>query len=196
MWTKDKTQWETWTQHLRKWCINTDFTSRFKIISYVDSGSMGEVFKAEKRSSGETVAVKSFKRNLIRSRKPFRDALQQEIRALDALARGNSTAIKLFEIHESESHLFLVMEFLAGGNLAQLIKKKGYFSENTITRIMKSLLRQMSELHRKGLIHRDIKPRNVLIETAQERDEYAMKLIDFGLSIFAQSPGSLTSEQI
>lgn len=70
--------------------------------------------------------------------------------------------VKIYEYFEDESHIFIVMEFLDGGELFDKIKEKEFFSENQSRRLMESLLKAVNYLHKQNIVHRDLKPENIL----------------------------------
>ena len=86
---------------------------------------------------------------------------------------------KLYEVHETETHIYLVLELLKGGELYQRIAKRGPFTEKDALALMKNLLGALAYMHSKGIMHRDIKPENLLLEDPQ--NIFNVKIADFGL---------------
>ncbi len=72
----------------------------------------------------------------------------------------------LFEVYEGEQHVYLVMEYLKGGELFDKIQSKGSYSEGDAARVMMRLLEIVSYLHQKRVIHRDLKPENIILTYA------------------------------
>lgn len=88
--------------------------------------------------------------------------------------------IKLYEVHESESYIYLVLELLRGGELFERIVKKGIYTEKDAAVLMKKLLSALDYMHSKGMMHRDIKPENLILKDMD--NNYDVKIADFGLA--------------
>jgi serine/threonine protein kinase len=87
---------------------------------------------------------------------------------------------RVYEYFISQKGLFIVMEYLQGGELFSMIKQSQFFSEKTAKEYMKMILQGVNYLHSKNIVHRDIKPENILFDGAGH-----LKLVDFGTSKFA-----------
>ena len=85
--------------------------------------------------------------------------------------------IKIFEWFESKKEIYIIMEFLGGGELFDKIKSEKHLSEKKAAEIMKCLLEAISYLHTKNIVHRDIKPENIVFN-----NRGTLKLVDFGTS--------------
>jgi serine/threonine protein kinase len=85
------------------------------------------------------------------------------------------------DVFDTKTHIYIIMEYLDGGELFTYIRKRKKLSEKVAAHVMKQLLEVVEYLHAVGIVHRDIKPENVMLTHAD--DEYpTVKLIDFGLS--------------
>lgn len=93
------------------------------------------------------------------------ECLKHEIEVLKKLDHPN--IVKYFDTYEDEGCIHIVMEYIPGENLMQLIKQKkiNKFSESNVSEITKNLLKAVIFLHRQNIIHRDIKPENILFST-------------------------------
>jgi calcium-dependent protein kinase len=87
--------------------------------------------------------------------------------------------VKLYEIYQDQKNIYLITEYLEGGELFDLILKTKHFNENIAAKIMKQLLSAVSYCHNKNIVHRDLKPENLLL---CKPDSFEIKVIDFGLS--------------
>ena len=92
----------------------------------------------------------------------------------------HDSIIKLFNIYESDRHIYLVLEFLSGGELFERIVKKGQYSENDACTLMTKLLSALAYMHSKGIMHRDIKPENLILKDTE--NDWDVKIADFGLA--------------
>lgn len=90
--------------------------------------------------------------------------------------------VKLYEVYETNNSIYLVMELLEGGELFQRIPFMNNYENTDIKTLMKNLLSALSHMHEKGIMHRDIKPDNILLESA--KNDYEIKIADFGLAAF------------
>ena len=145
----------------------------YKIGRSIGHGAFGKVNIALHILSGHIVAIKSF--NKIKKTFPTHKILY-EIKLLKKL-RNHRNIVKYFEHFENEKHFCIVMENISGGNLLGAINKMSKFSEQMAKIIFKQLIETIKYLHSIGIVHRDIKPDNILIEL-----DNTIKLCDFGVS--------------
>lgn len=102
-------------------------------------------------------------------------------------ALSHPNIIKLYEVYETKSSFYIVMEVLTGGNLNDFIKNKYVFKPDEIRIIIKTLLKTLQYIHSKNIMHRDIKPENILLRKANI-EEKNICFADFGLSTFTNVP--------
>ena len=145
----------------------------YKIGRCIGHGAFGKVNISLHVLSGHIVAIKSF--NKIKKNFPI-NRIYYEIKILKKL-RNHKNIIKYFEHFENEKYFFIVMENIAGGNLLSAINKMSKLSEIMAKNIFKQLIETLKYLHNLGIVHRDIKPDNILIDL-----DNTIKLIDFGVS--------------
>ena len=145
----------------------------YKIGRSIGHGAFGKVNIALHVLSGHIVAIKSF--NKIKNTFPI-NKIYYEIKLLKKL-RNHKNIIKYFEHFENEKHFFIVMENISGGNLLNAINKMSKFSEMMAKNIFRQLINTIKYLHSIGIVHRDIKPDNILLEL-----DNTIKLCDFGVS--------------
>jgi len=120
----------------------------------------------------EKYAMKQMKKDV------DKEIIRTEISILLRLRHPN--IIRLREIFEDDTHLFLILEYVTGGELFDRIVEKGHYSERDAAQCVHQILSAVAYLHDNGVVHRDIKPENILYEN--EDDNSRLKIADFGLS--------------
>ena len=149
----------------------------FVIIKQIGEGGMSRVFEAEDETLGRRVALKILNRTY--SRDAARMAqFQQE--ALITARVTHPNVIKLYSVGYDQGHFFIAMELVNGGSLEQRIKKDGIVQEKDSLRIGRQVAEGLRAAFRMGLLHRDVKPANILFT-----EDGTAKVVDFGLALFA-----------
>lgn len=157
---------------------NRDFISRFKILSVLGEGGMGKVYKAHDPSLNQVFALKVLNANEISEQHHIR--FQKEAKTLKALKHQAFPEIFNFAISR-EGDPYLVMEYIDGQSLRDILEQDQALELPEITDIILQICDALSYAHSNGIVHRDIKPDNIVITKSQE-DTIAVKLIDFGIS--------------
>lgn len=140
---------------------------------------MGQVYRALDRTTGRTVAVKALRD----APKAGAEALQRFQREGEILRRLNHpNIVKVLDTYESEGSLFLVLEYLVGGSLGARLRRKGKLSVAKSIEIALDLCDALTRAHRLDVIHRDLKPDNVLLA-----EDGTALLTDFGVAHLGQS---------
>ncbi|MBE7551573.1 MAG: protein kinase [Anaerolineales bacterium] len=144
-------------------------------------GGMGAVYRGRDTHTDEIVAIKVIKSDLVASRP---DLLQRFIREGEALRRLNHpNIIKLLAATENESQHYLVMEYVEGGSLRDLLQSQGHLPINRVLEIALDLADALTRAHRLNIIHRDLKPENVLLAK-----DGTPRIADFGIAQISDSP--------
>ena len=159
-------------EHNYKEYPKTDL-SFYKIGRSIGHGAFGKVNIALHVLSGHIVSIKSFnkKKNIFSLNK-----IKNEAKIMNKL-RKSDNVVKLFELFETKDYYCLVMENVVGGNLLNAINKMNKIPENLSKIIFKQLILTLQYLHSKNIVHRDIKPDNILLDL-----DNTIKLCDFGVS--------------
>lgn len=146
----------------------------FEIIKPISRGAYGKVFLARKRTTGDLFAIKVLKKlDMIRKNDIERILAERNI----LIAVRNPFVVRFFYSFTCRDNLYLVMEYLNGGDLYSLLRKVGCLEEDVARIYIAELVLALEYLHSLGITHRDLKPDNILIA----RDGH-IKLTDFGLS--------------
>lgn len=151
------------------------FSDYYIYIATLGSGSFGKVVHALDRQSGLEVAVKIITKKTVKPGKILE--LKKEAEILSALDHPN--IVKFIHLKETEKRLFLVMELVYGGNLSQFMQSTK-LTDTQSAQIMHGVLKAVEYMHNKNVIHRDIKPQNILVSS--KKNLTMVKLADFGLS--------------
>ncbi|MCZ6653521.1 MAG: serine/threonine-protein kinase, partial [Planctomycetota bacterium] len=162
-----------------------DCLGRYEIRSLLGRGGMAEVYKARDSRLGREVAVKVVSRRLARNN----DALmrfERETKAIAALSHPNIVAI--FDVTQDRDVYFAVMELLEGESLKERLSR-GPLPWNETRHIALSVAEGLAAVHATGVVHRDIKPGNIFLTTAN-----VPKLLDFGLARMETNPPAVTSD--
>ena len=160
---------------------STDFNLKYEYISTIGKGSYGivKLYKDRKIKSMK-YAIKSIKKDFFNLNSI--ENILKEIEILRNLDYPN--IVKYFETYEDENYIHIVMEYIQGDSLYNLLKnnnnQKIHFKEKEIKKIILTLLKVVSFLHKKKIVHRDLKLENILFSIPN--DYSSLKLIDFGLS--------------
>ena len=159
--------------------------SHYKILSRLGAGGMGEVYLAEDLKLARKVAIK-FLPPALMADEQARRRLLREARAVAALDHPNICTI--YEVGEEAGRSFIVMQYIEGETLAERIKRER-LELNEALAIAIQVAEALQEAHRHGIIHRDIKPQNLML-TARGQ----VKVLDFGLAKLAPERDVKTEE--
>jgi serine/threonine protein kinase len=152
---------------------------------------MSVVYQAENPRLGNVIALKILAPELA-SDDVFRTRFLEESRI--AAAMNHPNVIPIHDMGASDGLLYIAMRWVAGTDLRQMIKKRGRLQADTTVFLLSQVARALDAAHRRGLVHRDVKPGNLLIERASEDgDPDHVYLTDFGIAKLAMSRTGLTS---
>lgn len=151
----------------------------FHVLSRLGSGGMGAVFLAEHARNGKRVAIKMIHAELARSDE-VRERFMREARAVNQI--GSEHIVEVFDDGVSEGgEPFLVMEYIHGRTLAEVIAEQGALPVPRALHISAQLAHALAAAHAVGIVHRDLKPDNVML-TSRLGDPDFVKILDFGLA--------------
>lgn len=159
---------------------------QFMIVRQIGEGGMSRVFEAEDETLGRRVALK------ILNRQYSRDSVRLEQFRREAHITANVThpnVIKLYSVGYDQGYFYIAMELVGGGSLEQRIRREGHLKEAEALRIGREVAEGLRAAQQLTLIHRDVKPANILFtETG------TAKVVDFGLALFVNRGGDESGE--
>ncbi|MBG0853099.1 serine/threonine protein kinase [Streptomyces spinoverrucosus] len=161
---------------------------RYRLGDVLGRGGMGTVWRAEDETLGRTVAVKElrFPTNIDEDEK--RRLITRTLREAKAIARiRNTSAVTVFDVVDEDDRPWIVMELVEGKSLAEVIREDGLLQPRRAAEVGLAVLDVLRSAHREGILHRDVKPSNVLIA-----DDGRVVLTDFGIAQVEGDP-SITS---
>lgn len=156
--------------------IGQTLKGRFRILNKLGEGGMGTVYLAEQLSIGRKVALKVLQADFARDAE-FVRRFRDEARAAASVKHRNVTIIHDYDQAEDGS-LFIAMECLEGRSLAEIIRQEGAMGVERVVRLGVQIAEGLEAAHRAGVIHRDVKPQNIML--VGPGDE--VKLLDFGIA--------------
>lgn len=160
----------------------------FRLLRAIGAGGMGVVYEADDIMLGRRVAVK-----VIRPALAGDPATRQRfLREARASAMDHEHIVGVYQAGEAEGTLFLAMPLLLGETLETRLARESKLPLADVIRIGREIANGLSAAHRRGLIHRDLKPNNVWLESPGDR----VKLLDFGLARFAEGHEQLTHSSL
>ncbi|MFF5144483.1 serine/threonine-protein kinase [Streptomyces sp. NPDC013157] len=162
---------------------------RYRLGGVLGRGGMGTVWRAEDETLGRTVAVKElrFPSNIDEEEK--RRLITRTLREAKAIARiRNNSAVTVFDVVDEDDRPWIVMELVEGKSLAEVIREDGLLEPKRAAEVGLAILDVLRSAHREGILHRDVKPSNVLISESDGR----VVLTDFGIAQVEGDP-SITS---
>jgi len=162
---------------------------KYELIHRIAVGGMGEVYLAQEQHTPEQkVAIKIIRSDLmydVVARKRF----QREFEVNSYLSHAH--ILPIIEFNEVDGRLYIVTPYIEGGTLSQRLEQ-GSLPLSELQTLFSSLVEAVAYLHKQGVIHRDLKPGNILLDTTTNQKEFSVRLIDFGIAIMLGQDLSLS----
>jgi len=152
----------------------TIFANRYEIIEELGKGGMGRVYRAYDKQLEEEVAIKLLKSEIVAYKKTL-VRFKNEIKLARKIVHRN--VCRMHDLHEEKDTKFITMEYVAGEDLKSQLRRMGKVPVEKAVFIARQIAEGLAEAHRLGVIHRDLKPHNVMIDK-----EGNARIMDFGIA--------------
>jgi eukaryotic-like serine/threonine-protein kinase len=162
---------ETTTDELAR---GTVFAGRYEIIEELGGGGMGRVYRVEDKKLKQEVAIKFVKPEIAKDKATV-ERFRNELKSARMIAHKN--VCRMFDMGESGEAHYITMEYVRGEDLKSMILMSGQMGTGTAINIAKQICEGLSEAHRLGIIHRDIKSSNIMIDKSG-----TARIMDFGIA--------------
>ncbi|MBQ1319332.1 MAG: Stk1 family PASTA domain-containing Ser/Thr kinase [Solobacterium sp.] len=154
---------------------NNMIANRYEVFQHIGQGGMADVFLAVDTILNRHVAIKILRSELCTDAV---SVLRFEREAQAATALSHPNIVEIYDVGEYKGHHYIVMEYVPGKTLKQVIRDRGALLKEEAVDIAKQLVSATAEAHRRGIIHRDIKPQNVIVKS-----DGSIKILDFGIAL-------------
>jgi serine/threonine protein kinase/Flp pilus assembly protein TadD len=152
----------------------TTFADRYQIIEELGKGGMGNVYKVLDTKIKEKIALKLLKPEIASDKKTI-ERFSNELKFSRKIRHEN--VCQMYDLNEEKSMQYITMEYVHGEDLKRLIRKMGQMSAGQAISLAKQVCAGLSEAHKLGVVHRDLKPQNIMVD-----DEGKARIMDFGIA--------------
>ncbi len=159
----------------------TTFADRYEIIEELGKGGMGKVYRVEDTELKQEIALKLIKPEISADKKTI-ERFRNELKIARNIRHKNVCG--MYDLGEKEGAYFITMEYIRGEDLKSLIRKMGQLSAGQAISIAKQVCDGLSEAHRLEVVHRDLKPQNIMIDTYGDA-----RIMDFGIARSLEAKG-------
>ena len=174
---ENKEEYETWLKKLKGAINFSNINDIYDIQEQIGKGKFAIVYKGIHKATNRIVAIKILNKKDMNTMDL--ELVKTEMDVLKICQHPN--IIKLYDIHENEDNIYLIMEYCQGSDLFTYIEKRGYkLEEKKACEIIHKLCAAVYYLHSYGIVHRDLKPENIIM--TDNSDNADIRLLDFGLS--------------
>ena len=167
--------------------IGKKLDGRYEITELIGIGGMADVYKAVDIMEDRTVAVKILK-NEFSENEEFLRRFRNESKAIAVLSHPN--IVKIYDVGFSDEIQYIVMEYIDGITLKEFIEQQGVLRWKDAIHFITQVLRALQHAHDRGIVHRDIKPQNIMLFS-----DGTIKVMDFGIARFSRSDGKTLSDK-
>lgn len=157
------------------------FAGRYKIVTELGRGGMGKVYRAIDQKIDEEIAIKLIKPEIAADKQTI-ERFGNELKMARKIAHRN--VCKMYYLGEEKGAHFITMEYVPGEDLKSMIRMSGQLSTGMAIKVAKQVCDGLTEAHRLGVVHRDLKPNNIMIDKAGEA-----RIMDFGIARLLKAKG-------
>ncbi len=150
------------------------FAGRYEVVEELGRGGMGKVYRVTDKKIGEEVALKLLSPSIAADKKTI-ERFRNELKFARKISQRN--VCRMFDLSEEDGTPYITMEYVSGEDLKSLLKKTGQLTIKKAISIAKQICEGLSEAHRLGVVHRDLKPHNIMIDK-----EGNARIMDFGIA--------------
>ncbi len=184
----EKKKTNTWGDHIRQ---NPIQLGRYEIFRKIGEGGMGDVYEAKDPTLCRMVAIKTMRQSGAAQKEEALERFRREGLISGALHHPAIAAVYDFGFDEATEMLYMVMEKVQGVTLTNMIRKEGRLPPERTLTILKQIVEALIHAHQNGVVHRDVKPDNVMLLPGDK-----VKLLDFGIAKVATSDLTITGSFI
>jgi serine/threonine protein kinase/Tfp pilus assembly protein PilF len=157
------------------------FAGRYQIIDKLGKGGMGQVYRVLDKKLNEEIALKLIKPEIAKDKNTV-ERFSNELKIARKI--GHKNVARMFDLNEEKGTHFITMEYVRGEDLKKLIRKMGHLSVGQAIPIAVQICEGLGEAHRLGVVHRDLKPQNVMVD-----EEGNARIMDFGIARSVETKG-------
>ncbi|KAI8363642.1 kinase-like domain-containing protein [Mortierella sp. GBAus27b] len=157
-----------------------EYVGPYSLVETLGKGSSGCVKLARHRRTNEQVAIKIIPKASLENRAAVHRGIEREIAIMKLI--NHPHVIRLYDVYETDKELFLVMEYVSGGELFDFLVEKGRLTESEARRFFQQIIVGLAFCHKRKICHRDLKPENLLLD-----DHMNVKIADFGMASLQKS---------
>ena len=174
-------QTETLKSPVKELATGSSFAGRYQIIEELGKGGMGKVYKVFDTEIKEKVALKLLKPDIAADKETI-ERFRNELKFARKIRHKN--VCQMFDLAKDEGSYYITMEYVHGEDLKRLIRKMGQLSAGHALLIAKQVAEGLAEAHRLGVVHRDLKPQNIMVD-----EEGNARIMDFGIARSIKAKG-------
>lgn len=167
--------------------IGKKLDGRYELLELIGVGGMADIYKAKDITEDRIVAVKILKTEFVGS-EDFIRRFRNESKAIALLSHQN--IVKIYDVGFTDKLQFIVMEYIDGITLTEYISKEGVLKWKDVVHFTMQILKALQHAHDRGIVHRDIKPQNVML-----LNDGTIKVMDFGIARFNRETDKTVSEK-
>jgi serine/threonine protein kinase/tetratricopeptide (TPR) repeat protein len=166
---------------IKRLSIGSVFAERYEVIEELGKGGMGEVYRVKDQKLDEEMALKLLKPDITADKGNI-ERFKNELKLARKIAHRN--VCKMHDFHEEEETPYITMEYVEGKDLKSFIRKRKKLTERETLSIAQQVCEGLVEAHRLGVVHRDLKPQNIMMDKKGDT-----KIMDFGIARSVEAPG-------